>query len=66
MSCALREVDWVELLVPIQILRLYAEILREFKVELKLENLRDADVVCTHGVLPYCRKSPKVNPKITL
>ena len=50
MPCALRKLDWVELLVPIEISRLYAEKLCEFKVELKLEKLCDADgVVCTHG-----------------
>ena len=50
-SCALRKLDRVELLVPIEVSRLYAKKLREFKVELKLEKLCDADggVVCTHG-----------------
>ena len=51
MPCALRKLDWVELLVLIELSRLYAKKLREFKVELKLEKLCDADggVVCTHG-----------------
>ena len=51
MSCALRKLDRVELLVPTEVSRLYAKKLREFKVELKLEKLCDADggVVCTHG-----------------
>ena len=51
MPCAFRKLHWVELLVPIKISRMYAEKLCEFKVELKLEKLCDADggVVCTHG-----------------
>ena len=43
MPCALRKLDWVELLVPIEVSRLYAEKLCEFKVELKLEKLCNAD-----------------------
>ena len=37
MSCALRKLERGELLVPIELSRLYAEELHEFKVELKLE-----------------------------
>ena len=44
MPCALRKLDWVELLVPIEISRLHAEKLCEFKVELKLEKLGHGDV----------------------
>ena len=59
MPCALRKLDWVELLVLIEISRLYAEKLCEFKVELKLEKLCDADggVVCTHGEVGWWGES---------
>ena len=57
MPCALRQLEWIELLVPIELSRLYVEKLREFKVELKLEKLCDADgVVCTHGEVGWCGK----------
>ena len=50
MPCALRKLYRIELLVLAELSWLYAEELREFKTELKLEKLCDADgVVCTHG-----------------
>ena len=50
MSCTLRELCRIELLVLVEFSRLYADKLREFKEEFKLKKLCDADgVVCAHG-----------------
>ena len=45
MSCALRKPYRVELFVLAELSRLYAEEMREFKTELKLEKLGHGDVV---------------------